>query len=90
MFHLKLSFVSVGSEFYLFVVLQFYQNNIGRLPIKLTEPVSRCEFTDSTDGSSLHTGEGNVRIFLLNSITRTCATQATNIDAYSENVHNAK
>ena len=35
--------------------LQFYQNNKG-LPIKLTEPVSRLESHECTDGSSLYSG----------------------------------
>ncbi|KAL9970025.1 hypothetical protein ACROYT_G022334 [Oculina patagonica] len=41
-------------------MVTFYQTNTGQLPIKLTEPVSRCDFTDSSaDDSSLHTGEDN-------------------------------
>lgn len=56
---------------------QFYQNNTGWLPVKLTEPVSRCEFTDSSaDDSSQHTGEGNITEFFLCSIT----AQASNVN----------
>ena len=59
---------------------QFYQNNTGWLPIKLTEPVSRCEFPDSiADDSSQYTGEGNVRKFFLHSVTTHFINPVTSI-----------